>query len=93
MEAMARGFESKSVEFQQEEAARGKRPAGPPMTPAERADNERRKTLGLALARATDDLRRATVPAHRRMLEQALAALQAQIDELGRGRREHILLP
>ena len=82
MELMARGFESKSVEFQQEEAARGKRPAGPALTPAERASEERRKTIGLALARVTADLGRATAPAHRLMLEQAIAALQAQIDEL-----------
>ena len=79
---MARGFESKSVEFQQEEAARGKRPARPALTPDERAREERRGTLGLALARATDDLGRATAPAHRRMLAQAIAALQAQMDEL-----------
>jgi len=82
---MARGFESKSVEFQQEEAARAKRPAGRTLTPAEQENTARVRTLQLALARAADDLSRATAPAHRRMLEQAMAALQAQIVELQRG--------
>ena len=80
---MARGFESKSVEFQQEEAARAKRASGPGLTGAERVDEQRRRTLHLSLARATDELQRATNPAHRQMLEQAVTALRAQIDELG----------
>jgi hypothetical protein len=79
---MARGFESKSVEFQQEEAARRIRPKGRPMTADERANEERRRTLQLALARAQDDLSRATAPAHRQMLEQAASALQNQLDGL-----------
>lgn len=78
---MARGFESKNVEFQQEEAARG-RTIKPPMSEAERARQAQRTTLELARARATDDLSRATVPAHRRMLEQAIAALDAQLDQM-----------
>jgi hypothetical protein len=81
---MARGFESKSVEFQQEEAARRSRPKRPSLTPAQQANEERRRTLHLALTRAQDDLSRATVPAHRRMLEQAVAALQGQLDGLPR---------
>jgi hypothetical protein len=81
---MARGFESKSVEFQQEEAARAKRPAGRALTPAEQEISTRVRTLQLALARAEDDLSRAAAPAHRRMLEQAISALQTQIVELQR---------
>ena len=79
---MARGFDSKFVEAQQEEASR-KRQIGPGLTPAEQATEARRATLLLARSRAAHDLGQATVPAHRRMLEQALAALDAQLAELG----------
>ena len=75
---MARGFESKMVEFNQEEAARKKRPAAR-LTPEEQARLARRQTLELARARAAADLERATSPAHRHMLEQALASLEEQL--------------
>ena len=79
---MARGFESKSVEAQQEEAARGRKPTGPTMSPEERAVEERRRMLELTRARARDDLSRASAPAHKRMLEQAIAALDQQLRDL-----------
>ena len=75
---MARGFESKDVEFQQEEAQRRSQPKRVELTPAQRAAAERRRTVELALARARADLAVATSPAHRRMLEQAIAALEEQ---------------
>jgi hypothetical protein len=78
---VARGFESKSVEFQQEEAQRG-RQVKPGLTPEQKADRERRETLALARARALADLSRATAPAHRRMLEQAIEALDANLKTL-----------
>ena len=78
---MARGFESKHVEFQQEEAARARTPQ-PVLSDDERARRGQRATLELARARAADDLNRATAPAHRRMLEQAIAALDAQLANL-----------
>jgi hypothetical protein len=71
---MARGFESKMVEFQQEEAAR--RGGG-----GTRA--KERSSLELARARAAADLERATNPAHRKMLEAAIAALDAQLKTEG----------
>jgi hypothetical protein len=77
---MARGFESKDVEFQQAEAQRAK-PKGKPLTPEERDAQERRRTLELALARAQADLAAARSPAHRRMLEEAIKALRNQIVE------------
>lgn len=52
------------------------------MTPEQRAAQERLRTLHLARARASDDLGRATAPAHRRMLEQTIAAVDRQIAEL-----------
>ena len=79
---MARGFESKSVEAQQEEAARG-RPRLPLTTAEQRQADARRSTLRLSRARAADDLGRATVPAHRRMLEQAIDAIDEQLRGLG----------
>jgi hypothetical protein len=78
---MARGFESKQVEFQQEEASRGRR-LNPSLTEAQRDARERRTALELARARAVADLARASAPAYRRMLEQALAALDQQLAEL-----------
>jgi len=75
---MARGFESKMVEFQQEEAARA-RSLSAPMSAEEQARRARRAGLELARTRAAADLERATVPAHRQMLEQALAALDEQL--------------
>jgi hypothetical protein len=78
---MARGWESKSIESQQEEAAR-ERVRKPALTPQQRVDLERRRTLELSRARAEADLARATSPAHRRMLEQTIAALDAQLSQL-----------
>jgi len=75
---MARGFESKDVEFQQAEAQRAKA-KGKALTPEERAAQDRRQTLELALARAQADLAAARSPAHRLMLEQAIRALKDQL--------------
>jgi hypothetical protein len=52
------------------------------VSPEERSRIERRRSLELARTRAADDLSRATAPAHRRMLEQALAAIEAQLRDL-----------
>jgi hypothetical protein len=76
---MARGFESKMVEFQQEEAARS-RSAAPTLTEDEKMRRTRRQGLELARSRAAADLARATAPAHRKMLEQAIAALDDQLE-------------
>lgn len=78
---MARGWESKSIEAQQDAAAE-RRPAGPPVTREDADRRARRTTLTLARARAEDDLRRATAGPHREMLEQALADLERQIADL-----------
>ena len=75
---MARGFESKDVEFQQAEAERTKslRPA---LSAGERDAQDRRRTIELALARARLDLTAAKSPAHRHMLSQAIASLEEQL--------------
>ena len=69
---MARGWESKSVEAQQDAAADAKR-SGPPVTPEEAARRAERATLLLARSRALADLQHACAQAHRAMLEQAAA--------------------
>jgi hypothetical protein len=79
---MARGWESKNIESQQEEAMRRPR-KGPPPTADDLARAERRHSLGLMRSRAADDLGRASAPAHRRMLEEAIADLDRQIAALG----------
>jgi hypothetical protein len=81
---MARGFESKSVEFQQEEAQRNRgRKKERPLSEEEHVRNQRRRTLELARVRTAADLSRAAVPAQREMLERAIAALDTELEKLG----------
>src|SRR5579872_784081 len=75
---MARGFESKDVEYQQAEAERVKQ-LGRALTPDERDVQVKRQTLTLALTRARADLVAATTPAHKKMLTAAIAALEQQL--------------
>jgi hypothetical protein len=75
---MARGWESKSVESQQaDREARGK--PGVELSGADAARLAERRTLELARTRALADLAAATSPAHRRMLEAAIQALDEQL--------------
>jgi hypothetical protein len=77
---MARGWESKSVEAQQEEAARpAAASSGRSLAPADLERLAARRTLELARARTLADLRVATQPAHRAMLERTLAALDEEL--------------
>jgi hypothetical protein len=78
---MARGFESKDVEYQQAEAA-SRAPAAPPASAAERRMRERRRSLELSLTRMRTDLSLATNPAHRAMLDTAIASLEGELAEL-----------
>jgi len=80
---MARGFESKDVEFQQAEAERT-RTLRRALTPAERDQHERRATIELALARARADFSAARSAAHKRMLADAITALERQLSDPGR---------
>ena len=78
---MARGFESKSVESQQEEAQRVKT-VRPPLTTEEQARQSRKAGLELALAQTQSEMTAACRPAHREMLKLRLEAIQAQIRDL-----------
>jgi hypothetical protein len=77
---MARGWESKSVEAQQEDASRPRTRLNPTREELDR--REKRRTLELTRARMRGDLSRATAPAHRKMLEDVIAALDAQLATL-----------
>jgi hypothetical protein len=78
---MARGWESKSVESQQDDVAARKRLA-PAMTEEQRRAATKRQTLELSRARLVDDLSRATAPQHREMLERALADIDSSLESL-----------
>ena len=78
---MARGFESKSVESQQEEAQRA-RTIKPALSEDEKARLARKTGLELALAQTQSELGAACRPAHREMLTLRLDAIRAQIKDL-----------
>ena len=75
---MARGFESKDVEFQQAEAER-RSTFRPALTPEEREAQDQRRTVELSLTRVKAELSAARTPGHRRMLTDAIAALERQL--------------
>ena len=79
---MARGFECKSVEEQQAEAKRESNP-GQQLTPEQAAQRRKRDGLILSRKNVKQRLESAANPAHREMLEGALADLDRQIAELG----------
>jgi hypothetical protein len=81
---MARGWESKSVEAQQEAAGASQAPQQS-VSAEEAARRSKRHTLELSRARAKADLAAAHNPAHRAMLERALRALDDQLREAGAG--------
>ena len=76
---MARGFDSKFVESQQDDAQAKKETARPQLSPEQRAIIDRRKTLEMVLARTQAELQAACHPAHRDMLRLRLEALQAEL--------------
>jgi hypothetical protein len=79
---MARGWESKSVESQQELAAERGRQAGPPVDRQRAERQAQRAMLALSLARAQADLKAASASAHRSMLERAIADLNERLAAL-----------
>ncbi len=82
---MARGWESKAVEDQIQEAEeRARRAAEAPLdeSPKARARRERLENLRLSRARTLDQLERATKRAHREMLQRTLRALETEIETL-----------
>jgi hypothetical protein len=77
---MARGWESKSVEQQQEEATANVA-RGPRLTPEQVAEKQKRRTLELSRTQIAQQLEAASNPKYRQMLEAALKELDAQLGQ------------
>jgi hypothetical protein len=78
---MARGWESKSVESQIEDAdLRSDR--NEPLTPEQREIRRKRESLELSRRRVLQDLKAARSPVRRTSLEHALAFLDEEISKL-----------
>jgi hypothetical protein len=77
---MARGWESKSVEDQQADAAEKPGPKRAAMTPSQAARHRELESLRLSRQNILQQFERAQDPRHRRMLKEALAELQHRMD-------------
>jgi hypothetical protein len=80
---MARGWESKSVEEQQAESAVARDTSRPMLTTGQLARQEREQRLQLARTHITQQLQRTQNPRYRKVLENALADLDAKLASLG----------
>jgi uncharacterized protein involved in exopolysaccharide biosynthesis len=76
---MARGWESKSVEQQQEEMTDRGKSSPPPLSATEQRINRRRQGLELARKRLTEQLRSVVRLERRQMLERSLAEIDKQL--------------
>jgi hypothetical protein len=80
---MARGWESKSVEDQIEEARRSQDESkGRHQSPEDRERERKVENLKLERSRLTELLERARSEAHRRMIRQSLQAIEEEITAL-----------
>jgi len=80
---MARGWESKSVEDQVEEAQRSQVETDWQFrTPEERERRLKVETMTLERSRLAEQLERARSEKHRRMIQQSLNAIEAEIAAL-----------
>jgi hypothetical protein len=75
---VARGWESKSVEQQQDEAA-SRKERHELLTPEQIAERQRRQGIELSRQRILQQLQVACNPRHRQMLERALAELEERL--------------
>jgi hypothetical protein len=76
---MARGWESKSVEQQQAEMADHRPRSGTAPTPAERQSIRKRDGLLLSRTCLAEQLKGATHPLRRQMLQDAIAEIDRQL--------------
>lgn len=83
IKAMARGWESKSVELQQAEAQTPATSGKRPLTPEQAALQREKQGLVLNRQRVQHQLETAQNPKLREMLEKALADLDARITRMG----------
>jgi hypothetical protein len=80
---MARGWESKSIEAQQDEAASRTASGKPRLTEEGAARLREKENLRLSLQSVMQQLERSHDARHRTQLEHALADLQRKLQELG----------
>ena len=76
---MARGWESKSVEAQQEEAVAAKPDSGKPLSLEEVQRRQHKETLRLARARVLQQMQASQDNRYTEMLQKSLADLDRQI--------------
>ncbi|HEY6303042.1 MAG TPA: hypothetical protein VIX14_08240 [Terriglobales bacterium] len=76
---MARGWESKSVEQQQEGMSERPKTVRARISTDEQQRNRKREGLLLSRGRLTQQLQAASNPRHRQMLERAIAELDRQL--------------
>ena len=81
MKAMARGWESKSVEAQQDEVRQGAPKPRIKLTPEEAARSRERESLRLSRQRVAQQLESSQNPRHRKILEDALAELDQRLSQ------------
>jgi hypothetical protein len=79
MEAMARGWESKSVEAQQDEAGREASKSRTKLSPEEAARSRERENLRLSRQRVVQQIESSQNPRHRKILQDALAELDRSL--------------
>jgi hypothetical protein len=80
---MARGWESKSVEDQQAEAMQTPEKGKRQLNPGELAKRREQDEIGLARKSVMQQLGSAQNPRHRKLLEDALAALDERLRRMG----------
>ena len=83
-QAMARGWESKSVEAQQEDAASEQALKKPRLTRAEADRLREKESLQLSLRNVVQQLEGSSNSQHRDMLERAKSDLERRIENLSR---------
>jgi hypothetical protein len=76
---MARGWESKSVEQQQEEMAERRKAPGKAVSLQQKERDRKRQGLVLSRLRLVQQLEVAKNPRHQEMLRQAIAELEKQL--------------
>ena len=79
---MARGWESKSVEQQQDAMSERNMPSRPALSPEQRERDRKRQGLLLSRSHLSRQLEAATNPRHCQMLTDAIAELDRQLSSL-----------
>ncbi len=90
---MARGWESKSIEDQQSEAAADRSQSRIRLTPLEIQIETKRKNLELSRLSVEQELAKARHPRHREMLQNALRDLENRLKKLNESNRESTRAP